>query len=72
MLVDHICRFENLELEMQLLSERLNLKEQLQLTRAKGTSRADKRHYRATFSQNQADLIAAIFSKEIALLDYSF
>ena len=71
-LVDHICRFENLELEMQLLSERLNLEEQLQLTRAKGTSRADKRHYRAIFSQKQADLIATIFSKEIALLGYSF
>jgi hypothetical protein len=71
-LVDHICRFENLEQEMRLLSERLNLGEEIRLLHAKAKSRADNRHYRAILNKNQADLIATIFSKEIDLLGYAF
>ena len=71
-LVDHICRFENLELEMRLLSERLKLDKGLQLLRTKAKSRADKRHYSAILNEKEADLIATIFGKEIKLLGYAF
>lgn len=70
--VDKICRFENLKEELATVYEHLGIPGPLELPRAKGQSRPDKRPYQEVYGQADADAIAKIFADEINLLGYTF
>jgi hypothetical protein len=70
--VDRICRFESLAADLGEVYERLDLPLPLELPRAKGASRADKRPYRESFSDEQSQVVRTLFKEEIALLGYEF
>lgn len=70
--VDRICRFEDLDGELEIVRARLGLPEPLSLPRAKGGHRADRRHYRDVLTESQRQRIAEAFKDEIALLGYKY
>lgn len=71
--VDRVCRFENLEQELeQVCNQRLKLPEKLVLPRAKSGYRKDTRHYRDLLSADDRQKVAALFAREIALFGYEF
>lgn len=71
LMVDHVCRFENLAGEMSDLGERLGLPEPLVLphTKKKGGGRPDRREL---FTDAMRERIAADFAREIAHMGYEF
>ena len=70
--VDHIGRYENLESELETISERLGLPEKLQLPRAKGNFRKDRRHYKFLLSDEGRKKISEDFAREISHFGYKF
>ena len=70
--VDRVCRYENLDAELQFLQERLELPEPLLLPHAKASHRTDRRHYREIFQPHEADKINDLFYREISLFGYTF
>ncbi|MCA1658213.1 MAG: sulfotransferase family protein [Verrucomicrobiaceae bacterium] len=72
--VDHVMRYENVDLEMLQIGQRLRLPESLELPdyRAKGQFRADKRHYRELMGEEERDVVAKACAKEIELFGYEF
>lgn len=73
-LVDKVFKFEEIEAGLNELSKRFNLQEPLKLPsyRAKGDIRKDKRHYREILTQEEADIIAKIFAREIKYFAYVY
>jgi hypothetical protein len=70
--VDRILRFEKLTEELDEVARHLGLPEPLQLPRAKGGFRQDKRPYREIMGEEERRKVALVYAREIALLDYSF
>lgn len=70
--VDRICRYENLEEELKSVRNRLGLPDQIILPRAKGSFRKDRRHYRDILSKTDQKKISRRFAKEIRLMSYQF
>lgn len=70
--VDRVCRYENLAEELEAVRLHLGIPEPLELPRAKGQFRKDKRSYREIFGEAERARIAELFSDEIALLGYEF
>ncbi len=70
--VDRICRFENLQGDLDEVAAHLGIEGDLSLPRAKGGFRKDKRMYREILTPAQRDRIAEMFSHEIELLGYEF
>jgi Sulfotransferase family len=70
--VDRILRFEKLTEELDEITRHLGLPEPLQLPRAKGSFRKDRRHYREIMGEEGRRRLAAVYARELALLDYSF
>jgi hypothetical protein len=70
--VDRVCRYEQLEQELAMLAQRLRLPEVPQLPRAKANTRTDRRHYAELLSAGDSATIARVFAKEIAYLHYEF
>jgi hypothetical protein len=70
--VDRVCRYENLAAELEFVQKHLNLPERIELPRAKGSFRADRRHYRDVLSPQDRDTIAAVFRREIEMHGYVF
>jgi hypothetical protein len=70
--VDRVCRYENLAEELDFLENRLELPAPLVLPRAKGGHRSDRRHYREVLSIADAERIAQRFQREIALFAYQY
>jgi len=72
--VDDIFKFEEMDESLQTISERLNLNTPLQMPtyRAKGNRRKDKRHYHDVLSDEERELVAVIFAREIKLLGYEY
>ncbi|MCW8125943.1 sulfotransferase family 2 domain-containing protein [Microbulbifer halophilus] len=70
--VDRVCRFEQLDQELEEVRLHLGIPEPLPLPKAKGDTRKDKRHYQEILTEAQRDEIARIFEKEIELFGYSF
>jgi len=70
--VDRVCAYENLEEEMQSLSEQLGLPGTPTLPKAKTAFRKDKRHYRDSLSDEDRASISKIFAREIANFGYRF
>jgi hypothetical protein len=69
---DRILRYENLSTELQQVTEALGLPEALQLPRAKGNYRADRRHYREILGDAERRKVAIVYAREIALMEYEF
>lgn len=70
--VDHICKFENLDEELENIRLRLGIPAPLELPRAKGGHRKDKKHYRDMLDDTQRQKIEKLFAPEIAMLGYEF
>jgi len=72
-LVDKILRYENLAEEMAEVCDRIGIPFNGDLGWHKYSDcRKDRRHYREVLTDEQRDIIAAVFRKEIALLGYTF
>lgn len=71
-IVDHVARFENLTTELAAFAARVSLPAPLNLPRAKGSYRADRRHYREVLTPEERDRIAADFAREVATFKYEF
>lgn len=71
--VDRVCLYENLEAELEYVCNyKIGLPEIPPLSRAKGSFRKDRRHYRDILHKNDRDIIARMFSKEIELFGYEY
>lgn len=70
--VDRICRFENLVGELNTVRRQWGIDEPLEMPRLKGQYRRDKRPYRELLSDADRDHIAELFQDEIALLGYRY
>ncbi len=59
---------------LSLLSEKLHLKEPIELSniKAKGNFRKDKRHYTEVLTEEEQEMIAVIWAREMKLLSYKF
>ncbi|MDO3723208.1 sulfotransferase family 2 domain-containing protein [Marinobacter sp. chi1] len=70
--VDKICRYENLVDDLETVRQHLSLPEPILLPKAKSTHRQDKRHYSEVFTREQNEKIRSIFKAEIELLNYEY
>lgn len=70
--VDRVCLYENLNLELETIAKKLNLPEIPVLPKAKSARRKDKRHYREILSAEDREKIEKIFHKEILLFNYQY
>ena len=69
--VDYVIRFENLENGLQEVGERLGIGP-IRMVRAKGTHRADKRHYREVLGGPERTLIERVCRREIEAFGYEW
>lgn len=70
--VDRICRFENLQEELESVRRHIGLPEPLELPRAKSRYRKDRRNYQEILGEAEKARIAELFADEIRLLDYRY
>ena len=70
--VDKVCRYEDLAAELERVRTRLGLPEPLELPRAKSQYRKDKRSYREILDSGERQHIEQLFAQEIALFNYTF
>ena len=70
--VDKVCRFENIAAELETIRTQLGITEKLELPHAKSRFRKDKRSYRDILDEAQKTRIADMFSDEIELMGYEF
>lgn len=71
-LVDRICRYENLEEELEIVRNQVGIPEKIVLPQCKTNARKDKRHYRELLSDADRDRIAELFAKGIELMGYEY
>ena len=69
---DRVCRFEDLDAELERIRRQLGIPEPLELPRAKATHRVDRRHYRDILSPDDRDRIGRDFAFEIQMFGYAF
>ena len=70
--VDRICRFENISKEIETVRMRLGIPDKLELPQAKSNTRKDKRSYREIINHNDRNKIEQLLDKEFDLLGYKF
>lgn len=70
--VHRILRYEHLADEMEDVRRHLGLSAPLDLPRAKGQFRRDRRHYREILTDDEAAIIARDFAPEIARFGYTY
>jgi hypothetical protein len=70
--VDHVCRYDNLAGELEMVRQRVGISEPLVLPRAKSRFRADKRHYREVLTPEAREIIERDFTFEIAQFGFMF
>jgi hypothetical protein len=70
--VDNVYSFEKLDLELEKIQNRFQFPGKLELPRAKGGYRKDRRHYRDILSEEDRRLIENIYAREIALFGYTW
>ncbi len=72
-LVDKICRYENMDAELQEVFARVGMPWTVSIPRtAKTGYRTDRRPYREVLTKDQRDRIAKACAKEIALMGYIY
>jgi hypothetical protein len=73
LLVNHICRYENLNEELEIIFNKLGMPfENFGNYRAKGKYRIKREHYSEIIKEPYIDKIRAVFYKEIKLMEYEF
>jgi hypothetical protein len=70
--VDRVCRFEALDGELAAVCRKLGMPWPLELPRAKGGFRRDRRNYRDLLGERERQRIAEFFHDEITRLGYEF
>lgn len=70
--LDHVIRYEKLPEEVARLSQRFGLESSMELPRAKGNSRMDRRPYNEVLGPEERAIIASRCATEIDLLGYEF
>jgi hypothetical protein len=68
--VDFVGRYENIKEHTAIVMERLGLSEKLELPRAKGSFREDRRHYSRVLSAQARARIERVCAREILAFDY--
>lgn len=69
--VDHVAKFENLEMELEMIMKRIGVSTIIPLPKLKSTSR-EKKHYRELLNEKDKNKIAKVFAREIAYFGYEF
>lgn len=70
--VDRVCRFENLDEELEMVRRHVGIPERLELPHAKAQFRQDRRSYRDILGEAERARIGELFRAEIELLGYEF
>ena len=70
--VDKVYLFEQLGDAMEDIRKRLNIEEPIELPRAKGHFRKDRRNYREILSEQDREKIAKVYAREIAYFGYEW
>lgn len=70
--VDDVYKFEEIEMAMKAIAEKLKLPEVPQLPKTKTDTNKKKSHYRDMYNENTREYVAESFSHEIELLNYKF
>lgn len=70
--VDRICRFENLEEELEEIRVLLGLPDKLELPRSKSQFRKNRKNYRDYYSDEDKKRVSELFADEIRRFDYTF
>ena len=70
--VDRVCRYEDIESELDAFRSKVGLPARLSLPNAKSSFRKDRRSYREVLSSDEAALIGEIFRDEIDLMGYTY
>ena len=70
MAVDRVCRYENLNTELEEVRVRVGLPEPLALPHAKAGHRTG--HYRDMINAHDAEIIARLFARDIELFGYRY
>jgi hypothetical protein len=70
--VDRVCRYENLNEELVSVCNHLGLPFDGWMPRAKSQTRVDLRKYQEFFDEDQRQIIADYYKREIEMLGYSF
>lgn len=71
-IVDRVYLYENLDLAVEQLAERLKLPSKPTLPQAKSGVRKDQRSYRDVMSERERDKISKVFAREIAYFGYEW
>lgn len=69
--VDRVCLYENLQQELEKIGTRLGLPEPLELPRAKGALRKDKRPFHEILSEREIEKVRELFQQEFELFGYT-
>ncbi len=69
--MDFICRYENLQADLNEICGKIGIPE-LELPRAKGGFRTEKRPYSELYTSLARDIVAKDFKREIELFGYEF
>lgn len=70
--VDHLCRYESLDDDLEQVRRAAGLADALVLPRAKGDTRTDRGHYREFYSEADRDTVGRMFARTIAATGYRF
>lgn len=72
--MDDVFKFEEMDQSLARISERLGFEKPLEMPKykAKGNRRKDRRPYTEVFTEEEKEMVALIFAREIKLLGYEF
>lgn len=70
--VDKVCKYENLNKELDAIRKLVGIPEQLELPRAKSKYRKDKRSYRDVLGVVDRAYISKLFHEEISMMGYEW
>lgn len=70
--VDFLGRYENLSADLQVVLERIGIKANLQLPRAKGEARKSKIPYQDYYDERSKNIVADWYRREIGHFGYEF
>lgn len=70
--VDRVCRYENLQQELEEVRLHVGIPEPLELPHAKGAHRADKGSYRDLFGETPPQWVYEVFREELDTFGYTY